>query len=456
MLIVEVEYLLGRVFAAAFGDSAEPEWPPHPARLFSALVAAYHDGNGSEQERQALLWLERQEPPRIAAKAPGVTEAEVTFVPTNYPSKSGGTLPEQRAKQPRWFPSQGPESPVVWFAWPRAEVPAGHAKALRELTSRVASLGRACSLVRMNLVESIEDAECPASYVPDDDGQEVLRVASSGRLEELERTFQFGRRPTQGTLTRYRRLDGKNAPAEAARGHFGEMIVMRKVRGTGFPIECATLLTRRLRDAFLSRAGEGKPLSPVLSGHEGDKPATSPHVAFAALPNVGHEYSDGRLMGVAVILPAAIGRADRRTALRACASIESIHLGEKSGDWELEVAGFDVKQSSLKPETWTRAARRWQTVTPLLLDRYPKKHFGTEELIVTACVRAGLPEPAKCVYGPFSALAGVPPASAFSPGRWAVHATLEFPLPVKGPVLAGAGRFFGMGLLKPLAKEDEK
>ncbi len=455
MLIIEVEYLLGRAFAAGFGDSSEPEWPPHPARLYSALVAAHHDGSGTEEERQALLWLERQQPPGIAARAAGQTEAVVTFVPTNYPTKSGSTIPEQRVKQPRWFPAQGPESPVVRFIWPDAEAPGSHEEALRGLISRVASLGRACSLVRMNVVGSMEEENSQGSYVPDEDGQEVLRVTAGGRLEELERSFEHGRRPTQGALTRYRRVEGRGEVKEAGQGHFGEMLVLRKVSGTGFPMECAKLLTRRLREAFLSRAGEGKPLSAVLSGHEGDKPSTRPHVAFAALPNVGHEYSDGRLMGLAVILPAAIGRADRRTALRACASIESIHIGEKAGDWEVEVAGFDVKQATLKPETWTRSARRWQTVTPILLDRYPKKHLGEEELLVTACARAGLPVPTKCEYGPHSSLSGVAPVAAFAPERWAVHATLEFPVPVKGPVLVGAGRFFGMGLMKPV-KEDEK
>lgn len=456
MLTVEVEYLLGRAFAAAFGDSAEPEWPPHPARLFSALVAAYHDGNGTEEERQALLWLERQAPPRIAAKPAGLTEPAVTFVVTNYPSKSGSTLPEQRAKQPRWFPAQAPGSPIVRFLWPQAGISGNPKEALRRLTSRVASLGRACSLVRVNLVDSAEDVDGAVDYVPDDDGQQVLRVASGGRLEELERSFQYGRRPTQGALARYRRGDGEGAHRELAQGHFEEMIVMRKVSGTGFPIECTALLTKRLREAFLSRAGQGQPLNQVLSGHDGDKPCAVPHVAFAALPNVGHQYSDGRLMGLAVILPAAIERADRRVALRACASIESIHLGRKAGAWQVEVASFGVKQSTLQAATWTRAARRWQTVTPMLLDRYPKKHLGTEELIVTACIRAGLPAPARCEYGPFSSLAGVAPVASFAPGRWAVHATLEFASPVKGPLLVGAGRFFGMGLMKPVTREDER
>ena len=44
MLAFEVEYLLGRVFSGDFRDREEPEWPPHPARLFSALDARSVDG----------------------------------------------------------------------------------------------------------------------------------------------------------------------------------------------------------------------------------------------------------------------------------------------------------------------------------------------------------------------------------------------------------------------------
>ena len=50
MFVLRVTYLMGRVYSAAFDDGddkREPEWPPHPSRLFSALVAAWGD-SGAE------------------------------------------------------------------------------------------------------------------------------------------------------------------------------------------------------------------------------------------------------------------------------------------------------------------------------------------------------------------------------------------------------------------------
>ena len=43
MLSIEVELLGKRYAATAHNDRGRAEWPPHPARFFSALVAALHE-----------------------------------------------------------------------------------------------------------------------------------------------------------------------------------------------------------------------------------------------------------------------------------------------------------------------------------------------------------------------------------------------------------------------------
>ena len=66
MLTIEIELLGGRYAASAYNDRERAEWPPHPARFFSALVAALHDREPVDvQEREALLWLEQQPPPSL-------------------------------------------------------------------------------------------------------------------------------------------------------------------------------------------------------------------------------------------------------------------------------------------------------------------------------------------------------------------------------------------------------
>jgi CRISPR-associated protein Csb2 len=66
MLAIEVEFLTGRYAATTHNDRSRAEWPPHPVRFFSALVAALHDRDPVDGvERDALTWVERQPPPSL-------------------------------------------------------------------------------------------------------------------------------------------------------------------------------------------------------------------------------------------------------------------------------------------------------------------------------------------------------------------------------------------------------
>src|SRR5437879_8022344 len=68
MLALQVEYLTGVCMATRHNDPTRstPEWPPHPDRLYSALVAAAatlldaDEGCLPERAVQALNWLATQ------------------------------------------------------------------------------------------------------------------------------------------------------------------------------------------------------------------------------------------------------------------------------------------------------------------------------------------------------------------------------------------------------------
>jgi CRISPR-associated protein Csb2 len=253
---------------------------------------------------------------------------------------------------------------------------------------------------------------------------------------------------------RYGRLRMESPVPES---YFGEMIVLRRVEGLGLSIEAALTLTAALRKALLKLSEHDQALCAFFSGHGAET-----HCAFAALPFVGHEYADGRLMGVAVVLPRTIGMAQRRKVLRACASIEKLNMKDETAFWEVELCGLDIPQRSLRPQVWRGPSAAWASVTPILLDRFPKKNLPVEEILAVACERAGLPRPVEIVHGPFSGIHGVSPVSEFrllrSRGekpRWGVHAKVRFEEPVRGPILLGAGRFFGLGLLKPWRWQEE-
>jgi CRISPR-associated protein Csb2 len=84
MLSLEVALLTGRYVASAFDDRGRAEWPPHPARLFSALVATHFEAlEPSPEERAALEWMEGLGAPAISATEASEREVVTVFVPVN-------------------------------------------------------------------------------------------------------------------------------------------------------------------------------------------------------------------------------------------------------------------------------------------------------------------------------------------------------------------------------------
>src|SRR5262245_34982410 len=113
MFALGLRYLMGRVIAARWDARDEPEWPPHPDRVFMALVAAQAEAGGDPDEAAALEWLESLPPPAIYASVRlGLRQPCVSFVPVNdtpsplhegKPLAPMGSLPVGRIRQPRQF-----------------------------------------------------------------------------------------------------------------------------------------------------------------------------------------------------------------------------------------------------------------------------------------------------------------------------------------------------------------
>jgi CRISPR-associated protein Csb2 len=215
MLAVAIDLLAGRYVASAYNDRDRAEWPPHPARLFSALVATWAEGEPEgghgPLEHQALLWLEQQTAPHVLASGSeeiGRRDVVPVFVPVNdvftvsppdrsklderqdlrnagseeesaylktrekfitdtakaiatpkkftkeaVGSAEATVLAERRTRQPRTFPSATPTEPMVVFVWPDADLPDRLAVGFRALLTRLVRLGHSSTFVRANLLE---------------------------------------------------------------------------------------------------------------------------------------------------------------------------------------------------------------------------------------------------------------------------------------------------------------
>jgi CRISPR-associated protein Csb2 len=81
---IAIELLAGRYTATQFNDRSQPEWPPHPARLYSAMVATWADSDTPDaSERAALRWLEDQSAPTIHCGEDHRRTVVTHFVPVN-------------------------------------------------------------------------------------------------------------------------------------------------------------------------------------------------------------------------------------------------------------------------------------------------------------------------------------------------------------------------------------
>ena len=481
MLTLEVEFLLGRCYATDPTRRDEAEWPPHPARLFSALVNAAFDsppmGEADEAEIKALQWLEERDPPSIEASPATRRDVKMHFVPVNdmglpsrlpssvinEPKKAAeylNILPDSRTRKERFFPSVTPENPVLRYGWVDAKPDAQMLVLLSNLASRVAYLGHSSSLVRV----SVSESGCLPSWVPMPRGKLVLRVPGKGQLEALRHAWSVHRGVRTRTLPsrHVAYASPESAPPEIRSGYFGDgWLILRTAHGTSnrpLSVKSASVLTKAFREAILSALGSSA--SPVISGHEADgSPTQSPHIGFLALPDVGHMHAHAGILGLALVPSVNLSTDDTARLQRAIRSITRLYW--KDGEVNVELLSDRHDRVTLRPTTWCRPSKAWATVTPFVFDRFPKTgrwNSEAEDLVRQACVYAGLPKPHRVALVGVSPVLGVPPVNDFplwvrksgSSARLQSHVVMEFAESVAGPVMIGAGRFFGYGLCRPV------
>ncbi len=551
MLAIEVNFLTGRFVATAHHDRKSDEWPPHPARLFSALVATWADSDAPmSEERRGLEWLEAQDPPAIAASEAAPRRVLTHFVPVNdtsvigtswydkrslnvkhlideidaasedpsgkstkaverldqklakardvssqvseagrtNPEEATKLLPDLRGKQGREFPSVTPAEPRVTYVWPDADVTPAIAFSLDGLLSRVTRLGHSSSLVSCRL-----ESDPPTPNNEPGQVGEVLRSVRRGQLAALEQEYAKHQaskpRSLPFTAVRYRPVepDPMNQEGEPLRPDTaGYWVVFEFNRSSRrFPATRTVELATTLRAAVFHHAED--PLPDGLSGHHRDgTPVSVPHVGFLLLPYVGSQHADGRIMGAAVSIPESLDDQSRRAVLRAVGKWEEeadsnpleLRLGG-SGVLEMRRLGGSIAPSldTLRLQTWRRPSRRWVSATPVALPTHPgplgtgtaaaraKAWARAERAVADSCRHVSLPEPSDMTISLESFVKGVRAAHQFPAfrqrgrdgkqiARRLVHVSVAFERPVAGPLVLGAGRYLGLGLMRPVRDED--
>lgn len=541
MLAVQVELLTGRYAATRHDDRHRVEWPPHPARLYSAMVAAWADSDSPDPgERAALEWIEAQDPPVVHVSQASERDPVTHYVPVNDVSvarrdlspsyrqlkeatepraaparppaseralaKAGAdahdrsrrafasgndstseaeavlsVLPERRAKQGRTYPVAVPDVPSVLFTWPRATPPHDVLTRLDLILGRVGRLGHSSSFVSC---WASTEAVVPEGLLARTPGlgsvdSISLRVPAAGLLDVLEEehTHHQGREPRVLTSVSVSYTGGRSRPHIPRSDLAGVWLPLAVARGR-VQVAAGVALARAVRGALMHHGPQ--PAPPLLSGHRAgpvpSEPSDRSHLLVVPLPYVGSRYSDGSVKAVALVLPEQL--ADELDVVQRAVDSWIAENGARvwsTGD-AVALARVDDRHapSTARADRWARAAARWTSVTPIALDRVPRHwqrrrkvedpsvYAEAGEVIAGSCVALGLPSPVAVTVRFDSTATGVPPVQRFplyesSPGgprRVSVHAEVTFAEPVEGPLVVGAGRYHGAGLLLPLRKDE--
>lgn len=284
MFSIGIEFITGLAVMTDSTTREKAEWPPHPARVFMALVAAHYESkplseDGREaktawdRERSALEWLEAQGAPAMSWPEASPRDVVKIYVPVNdtgvpqNPAKvkaselrsALGVMPDQRSRQERTFPAVhvGSDDPArhVYLRWPGAEPTDEIRVALNGLARKVTRIGHSSSLVVVWVAEA-QDAPMPA-YEPSASvmrtrGGLQLRILAPGLLAELDQCFNANEIEAFFELSE-RVSEAKGKPKEEAKEAFENRFGIAWNKSANAPVR---LRPSPARTAHYHRLGE--------------------------------------------------------------------------------------------------------------------------------------------------------------------------------------------------------
>lgn len=461
MFTISVEFLHGTFRGdpngtANTGRLARGEWPPSPARLFAALVAA--DGTREETrvtDGAELRWMEALPAPVIQAHRQVWHQVQQPRFVVRAGRANKGMHQEYLARGGalhRPGVRVAPKHPRIVYQWDETPAPQT-LEWIRLRAARVGYLGAADSPVRLRVATRVP-VDAPAdAFTPDPDGEAVINVPRPGDTDLLDMMFDAWRDrgasvsrsqfPALAHSARYRTPDSR---VEGGRGRVVAWLRLRyAVSGRR-----VSPLTALFKEAVLSHHQRlhGEPPA-ILHGHGFDKGGYD-LARYLALPDVGFPRSRGRIHGLALWLPPG---ADEVTRAKARDAAFAVRMLKGPGlDVEVFPRGDEARPWAANPSRWLAQSRGWVTAFPIVHERRGKVRLPE---VARWCRHAGLPEPVTFRQSRSPLAPGgvdLIPVEVNRPGRPALpysHLEIRFAERVPGPVVIGAGRQRGLGMCVP-------
>lgn len=495
ILLLSVRLLHDR-YHGRTANGEQAEWPPSPFRLFQAIVAGNARSISLPPDLiDALQWLETLAPPEIIAPKAESGKALLTYVLNNT---------QRRSRTPKTIrPTLLDGDRLIQYLWrfdERIERSLEYAGVIASSTRHIRALGWGIDMAigHGEIVDSVAPGIASRSWwVPADESDRVgidFRSPRPGSLASLQECYSqyLNRYASNETI----QLES-GAPVYCLQRYTSNRprVVFKLLDANEdtfcYPHDKLIHIASMVRSAAVERMTDDPPensngwVQRVVYGKRDDS-SVEEHRQFSyvPLPSIGHEHSDAMIRNVMIVVPLGMDRELKHLAERLDGERLKAEDCSEACSWEsqpilpgpIELQKFSPPEGRFIRNCYLATADTWQTVTPVILPgRDDHKPAKTVKLIQRALQQSGIDTPCEFMWQSIPFFKHTlsahkrdvhgKRAGYFRPSylkeNTAVHLRIRFgrckvngnpnsgwvPANVTGPIMIGAGRHCGFGLL---------
>jgi CRISPR-associated protein Csb2 len=458
------------------------EWPPSPARLFQALVAATHRGaHGlvhAKVRDRALEWLERLEAPIIFAPPATTSQSEIVgYVPNNDDGEPKDRLLHVKAaKAVRRYDLAADTTITYGWNFPPTDGAAGNADVVSAMANLVTYLGRTVDQVyaRSEVAEAASNPSTRAVvWMPTETSDGDWESPKAGFLGLCQGRYPRSVSEEPPDFTNSRRVDYSSGerPKSSA-----PIAVVELLKADGdyhrFNPQSLRVPAGMVRDAFQTWLADCPSMEKyygpdrvarLLFGHKSASsgaPSEGGHIATVPIPSLNSAHTADGLVRRVLLIGWGIRDLDDQDLY--AQAVEGLN-GRALRDRGREVGELRLVPKKDQMAHYNRwlgkspsGTRAWRSVTPVVLPGYARKSRSCESYIMRALVQQGFAAETVDSVASFSGplVPGTFPAREYRVADYLrttprVHAEIIFKQPTSGPLVVGRGRFAGLGLFAP-------
>lgn len=454
------------------------EWPPSPMRIYQAIIAGaasqnIEDSQISKSMMSVLEWFESLPNPTIITRSGNGSSLanKVMYVPNNDDDLSMKALASGadqqtilEARRERYakkvLKKRFVNDPIHYYWVVDSDENAGK---LISLSEHVGCIGRG--------IDSAWIDGAMESEIPDLTDYSVWRPSSAPTQSSL---ILFS--PIPGSLksiigreyARRNRIKDKkyvDPPIAFDRATYDSqpqkterlyrLFDLRQPNGRDFLSwrpENLIVVSAMVRHQLANRH-KGRELFGFVTGHAENNDL---RLSWIPLPSIGHGHADGFVRRLMILGSPGV---DNKLINSAIHGLNFSELKKYDSEEEIGIMHISEKIDGAV-EPYFRKSDTWHTITPLLLPGYITRGHDQkgklvpqkiEKLVQKALQSSGLPEAKEIIIQKAPFLKNGVKAGDFQTPKHLsrypqYHLKITFPFTIEGPVVAGVGRHYGLGL----------